>query len=130
MNCPNCGATVQPGINRCEKCGSFVEQAPTPPPASAVQYVPVAQIPVPVAPGPPKSRIVAGLLGIFLGGLGIHRFYMGCAGIGVAQLLLTVVGSWFTCGVTGIVAWMWGLTEGILILAGAISTDGEGQPLE
>src|SRR5258707_374960 len=32
-----------------------------------------------------KSKLVAGLLGIFLGGLGVHRFYLGYIGIGIAQ---------------------------------------------
>ena len=34
-----------------------------------------------------KSQLVALLLAIFLGGLGIHRFYLGYIGIGVIQLL-------------------------------------------
>ncbi|MDQ0822468.1 hypothetical protein QFZ79_000206 [Arthrobacter sp. V4I6] len=39
----------------------------------------------------PKSRLVAGLLGIFLGGLGIHRFYLGYTTMGIVQILLTVL---------------------------------------
>ncbi|MCZ9344600.1 TM2 domain-containing protein, partial [Streptomyces sp. TRM76130] len=34
-----------------------------------------------------KSKIVAGLLQIFLGGFGVGRFYVGSVGVGVAQLL-------------------------------------------
>ena len=72
---------------------------------------------------PRKSKLVAGLLGIFLGGLGVHRFYLGYTGIGIAQIVVTLV----TCGV-GVV---WGLIEGILILAGSsITTDANGQPLK
>ena len=60
----------------------------------------------------PKSRLVAGLLGIFLGSLGVHRFYLGYIGIGILQLVLTFL----TCGVTGI----WGFVEGIICLTGGM----------
>ena len=70
-----------------------------------------------------KSKIAAGLLGIFLGGLGIHRFYLGYTGLGIAQIVVTFV----TCGIGSI----WGLIEGILILTGtSITTDVEGNPLK
>jgi TM2 domain-containing membrane protein YozV len=70
-----------------------------------------------------KSKLVAGLLGILLGGLGVHRFYLGFIGIGVAQIVVTFV----TCGVGSI----WGLIEGILILVGnSITHDAEGRPLK
>ena len=44
-----------------------------------------------------KSKMTAGLLGIFLGGFGVHRFYLGYTGIGVAQICVTL----FTCGIGG-----------------------------
>jgi hypothetical protein len=80
----------------------------------------------PEAPPPPnpeaKSKMAAGLLGIFLGGFGIHRFYLGYVGIGIAQIAVTVV----TCGAGA----LWGFIEGILILAGTtITTDAKGEPL-
>jgi hypothetical protein len=75
----------------------------------------------------PKSKIVAGLLGIFLGPLGIHRFYLGFTKIAVIQLLLTIVLGVFTAGLIG----LWGVIEGIMILAGAapFRTDAQGNPL-
>ena len=33
-----------------------------------------------------KSKIAAGLLGIFLGSLGVHNFYLGYTGKAIAQL--------------------------------------------
>ncbi|MER2134762.1 MAG: NINE protein [Arthrobacter sp.] len=71
----------------------------------------------------PKSRLAAGLLGIFLGGLGIHRFYLGYTTLGIVQLLVTV----FTFGLGAI----WGFVEGIMILAGAqpFRVDARGVPL-
>lgn len=69
------------------------------------------------------SRIVAGLLGILLGGFGVHRFVMGYTTIGIIQILVTVV----TCGAGS----LWGLIEGILILVGAegFTRDAQGRPL-
>jgi TM2 domain-containing membrane protein YozV len=70
-----------------------------------------------------KSKIAAGLLGIFLGGFGVHRFYLGYTKIGVIQLIVTIV----TCGIGSI----WGFVEGILYLIGAngYTTDATGRPL-
>jgi TM2 domain-containing membrane protein YozV len=75
----------------------------------------------------PKSRIVAGLLGIFLGGLGIHRFYLGYTAIGIIQIALTVFLGILTFGLIG----LWGLVEGIMIFAGAsyFNQDAKGIPL-
>lgn len=56
---------------------------------------------------PIKSKIAAGLLGIFLGGIGIHKFYMGKVGMGILYLLFC----W-----TGIPALV-GFIEGIIYLA-------------
>jgi len=77
-----------------------------------------------------KSRIAAGLLGVFLGGLGVHRFYLGYTGIAVAQLLLTVLVSWFTCGISAMIAGLWGLIEGIVLLCGGIQTDAQNRLLK
>lgn len=70
---------------------------------------------------------MAGLFGIFLGGFGVHRFYLGYTGIGVVMLLLTVL----SLGILGVVSAVWGLIEGILILAKSDSflTDARGVPL-
>ena len=85
---------------------------------------PPPNIPPPLQPDDlRKSKLVAGLLGIFIGYLGIHRFYLGYVGIGVAQIIVTIC----TCGIGG----LWGFIAGILILVGsAITTDAEGRPLK
>ena len=69
-----------------------------------------------------KSKLAAGLLGIFLGGWGIHNFYLGFTGKGIAQIIVTIV----TCGIGS----LWGFVEGILILTGSINTDAQGIPLK
>ena len=65
----------------------------------------------------PKSRTVASILGFFLGGLGVDRFYLGNIGMGVAKLLV----GWLTLGI-------WPLVDWIIILAGG-AHDGQGLPV-
>ena len=61
------------------------------PPVQVVAPVQVVQV---VAS---KSRTAYVLLGLFLGGLGIHNFYAGYTGRGVAQLLITLFVGWCMC---------------------------------
>jgi TM2 domain-containing membrane protein YozV len=63
-----------------------------------------------------KDWLVALLLSIFLGSLGIDRFYLGYTGLGILKLI--------TCGGFGV----WWLVDLILIAAGKM-TDKTGQPL-
>ena len=77
---------------------------------------------------PQKSKLAAGLFGIFLGCFGVHNFYLGFYGKAVAQLLLTLLG-WCLCGLGPIAASIWGLIEGILILTDTVTTDANGTPL-
>ena len=72
-----------------------------------------------------KSKIAAGLLGIFLGCFGVHNFYLGYTGKAVAQLLITIL----SCGILSWASAIWGLIEGILILTGSTNVDGQGNPL-
>ena len=55
----------------------------------------------------PKSKLVAGLLGIFLGSIGVHKFYLGDSKAGIIRIVVTVV----TLGIGGI----WGFIEGIML---------------
>ncbi|MFF0490847.1 NINE protein [Nocardia sp. NPDC004068] len=68
-----------------------------------------------------KSKLVAALLQFFLGFFGVGRFYLGYPGIGVAQLVVSVV----TCGVGHI----WGIIDGVMILTGKVR-DPNGLPLQ
>lgn len=71
---------------------------------------------------PVKSKMIAGILGILLGGFGVGRFYLGFYGIGALQLLLTVVTIGF--------GFIWGFVDGVLILSGNILKDAQGRPLK
>lgn len=55
-----------------------------------------------------SKKVVAGVLGILLGGLGIHKFYLGYTKEGIIQIVVTIV----TCGIGSLI----GLVEGILYL--------------
>lgn len=62
-----------------------------------------------------KSKIAAGLLAIFLSGLGIHKFYLGYAGPGIILLLCVIIG-WILFFIPPIIACIIGLIEGIIYL--------------
>lgn len=66
-----------------------------------------------------KLRLVATLLCGFLGTFGIHRFYVGKIGTGIAQLLLTIS----FIGI--IISSIWALIDFILLLSGSFK-DKEG----
>lgn len=79
---------------------------------------PYGRDPVSGFPYSDRSKVLAGLLQLFLP-IGIGRMYAGHTGIGVAQLLLTL---FFGLGM------VWAFIDGIVILAGR-PTDGRGRPL-
>ena len=107
--CPHCGAEVNPEAVMCVACGTkFAELEPE---------------------TSDKSKLAAGLLGIFLGGLGIHNFYLGYTGKAIVQLLLGTVGI-LACGIGPAASSIWGLIEGIFILCDNITTDSEGKKLK
>lgn len=99
--CPNCGNRTTMGAAVCVSCGVALNQ-----PVNGEQ----------------KSKITAGLLGIFLGAWGIHNFYLGNTQKGIIQIIVSIV----TCGIGG----LWGFIEGIMILTGSINTDANGVPLK
>lgn len=122
--CPNCGRAVTPGAAVCLNCGISLA-APPPPPAPGYGAPAYG---APAMPGA-KSKMAAGLLGIFLGGLGVHNFYLGYTTKAVIQLVVSIVGSLITFGLAGLAMEIWGLVEGIMILTGKIVVDGKGMPL-
>jgi len=76
--------------------------------------------PVPPLMAPPlagvsasaSNKIAAGVCGVLLGSLGVHKFILGYTGTGILMLLVTLL----TCGVGGIVMHVIGLIEGIIYL--------------
>jgi TM2 domain-containing membrane protein YozV len=63
-----------------------------------------------------EKKMVAGILGILLGGLGIHKFYLGYKQEGLIMLLVALIGGAVTCGAGAGVVSVVGLVEGIMYL--------------
>lgn len=114
--CSNCGTELKEGASFCSKCGKEINEK------EVVQGEVVNEN---QTNSQPKSKIAAGLLGIFLGCFGVHNFYLGFTGKAIAQLLITVL----SFGILSFASAIWGLIEGILILTGSINVDAEGKAL-
>ncbi len=102
MHCTNCGDEIG-DAKFCASCGTAQDATsqPAPPPPGAV--------PAPAGGEVSGKRVTAGVLGIVLGGLGVHKFYLGYTTAGILTILITIV----TCGIAGPII---GLIEGILYL--------------
>ena len=104
MFCKNCGKEIADDTKFCSFCGASQVESDTP-----KVETPVAKNPAAKPNVSKKSRMVAALLAFFLGGLGIHRFYVGKIGTGILQILLT-----FCFGL----GYIWVLIDFIIILCG------------
>ena len=140
--CPACGNPTDPQAVFCVRCGvGFVQPQPV------------------VSQHGEKSRLAAGLLGIFLGCFGAHNFYIGRTKRAVTQLSLTLsmvltfgifilglifsdifIDVWSFLAICFLLfllscccvtaSFVWSMTEAILILCGATKKDGHGNPLK
>tara|TARA_B100000614_G_scaffold150291_1_gene133392 strand:- start:215 stop:502 length:288 start_codon:yes stop_codon:yes gene_type:complete len=63
-----------------------------------------------------SKKMAAGLCGILLGGLGIHKFILGSSTSGIIMLLVSLVAGVLTCGVSSMIMGVIGLIEGIMYL--------------
>jgi TM2 domain-containing membrane protein YozV len=59
-----------------------------------------------------SKKMVAGILAIVIGSLGIHKFYLGFQKEGIIMLCITLCSLGFLSGISGII----GLIEGIMYL--------------
>src|SRR5215813_10813657 len=94
ITCPNCHSQQTSSSARCLNCGASLGTTPGP-------MQPTAQSGAQI-PGADK-KILAGILGIVLGGLGIHKFVLGYQQEGIIMLVTSVIGiilSPFTCGLS------------------------------
>jgi TM2 domain-containing membrane protein YozV len=63
-----------------------------------------------------SNKVAAGICGILLGSLGIHKFILGYTGAGLIMLLVSIIGGLLTCGVAVGIMHLIGLIEGIIYL--------------
>jgi TM2 domain-containing membrane protein YozV len=103
MFCVNCGNEISERAVVCVKCGV---------PTTAGTFVPVDA----------KSRTAYILLGVFLGGLGIHNFYAGRTVQALVQLLITVLTGWLILPLLGVGIWA-------IVEVCTVKTDGKGRPM-
>lgn len=121
MYCGRCGTPLG-GATNCPSCGEpaapLASAVPPPPPIPPTPPGSTTGLPPnggPSAPSPSDAsgkKLAAGICGILLGSLGIHKFVLGYTKEGLIMLLVTIL----TCGIAGIVFGVIGLVEGILYL--------------
>ena len=78
MFCTNCGNELNENSDVCLKCGCLVNKKNT---NTQTENEKLSN----------KSKVAGGLLGLFLGGLGVHNFYLGHKGKGAIQLILSII---------------------------------------
>jgi TM2 domain-containing membrane protein YozV/RNA polymerase subunit RPABC4/transcription elongation factor Spt4 len=121
--CISCGETISSDADVCSNCGVSQDELPTSAAGrraadekyctacgailnNDAELCPECDTEQTVGAAGDKSRVAAGVLGIFLGGFGAHRFYIGDIKMGVLYLCF------FWTFIPGII----GLIEGILYL--------------
>ena len=109
--CPGCGRKIPFDAEECRFCGAEISNGQE---------------------RPPRRRIVAGLMGILLGFLGIHNFYLGHFKKGLFKLILSLLimflGLFIFPGLFIFLPLMlcWGVLEGTNILFGNVRVDAWG----
>ena len=124
MYCRNCGKEVQAQAIACPSCGvpplkgkSFCQSCGTQTQPAQIMCVKCGVALSGAGGGSgDKNKVAAGLLGIFLGALGVHKFYLGYNKAALIMLLVSVVGSVVTFGMAALIMGAIGFIEGIIYL--------------
>jgi TM2 domain-containing membrane protein YozV len=101
--CHECGEVIRLRAEICPKCG--VRQ---PPLRQAALYADADSALLEAG----SAKLAAGICGILLGSLGIHKFILGLTEAGLVMLLVSLL----TCGPGFVVMWVIGIVEGIIYL--------------
>jgi len=108
--CSGCGKGLVASASICPNCGTAASNQKN---SSNTNVGPGSES--------QKDFLTTILLSIFVGALGVDRFYTGSIGLGVGKLVVTIL----SCGTVG---WIWWLIDIILIATGAYK-DAQGRPL-
>ncbi|MGN0572982.1 MAG: NINE protein [Acutalibacteraceae bacterium] len=104
--CPNCGSQTNPEAAICVKCGVALKKGTSGSSGNSGE----------------KTKMVAGLLAIFLGHLGLHEFYLGNKKKAMYKIIATVVSSllmFVGIGFIGFIAvWGWNIYDAVMIFTG------------
>lgn len=105
MYCHQCGKEIKENVTYCPFCGLVL--------CSVTKSR--------------KNKIATGVLALIFGSLGIHRFYLGYKGQGIALLVLWILG-FLTFGLTWLVTGIWALVDAIRAFTGDLK-DADGNDL-
>lgn len=131
MFCPSCGKEISYDSNYCPYCGAKISKTEESSSSSTTTpgygggndgYIPDKKV---QSDGftDRKNAIIAGILALFVGAFGIHNFYLKKTSRAILQLILTLLVG------TAVISVIWSFVEGIMLLVGAITTDGDGNLL-
>lgn len=107
VSCPTCKTENLGPAGRCSNCGTILPISPMP----MQPYEQHGGKP----PGADK-KVAAGVVGILLGGLGIHKFILGYTTEGIIMLVTWILGMVLLCGVPSLIVSVIGIVEGIMYL--------------
>ncbi len=134
MFCTNCGAQISDDAVFCPFCGektgektgygqNIIQDVRRTDPYATNSYTSNSYGTNPYPGVRQKSRNVAMVLALFLGGIGGHNFYLGYTGKAIWQLVLGILSG-------GLISGIWALVDLIMLLTGKIYLDGSGIPLK
>ena len=115
MKCEYCDNPVPNGVNRCPSCGAPISCHSAK--DDVVDVVNMLRVSDQTESrnsyllADQKNRLAYIISAVFLGEFGIHNFYAGYIGRGIAQLLISVL----SFGILFWVSWIWALIEAAVI---------------
>lgn len=128
MNCKYCGSRLAKDALFCPNCGAKVDVTYDTNDNKGMGNDFFEKIKDQFKDDGRKSKILVFAFAFFLGGFGVHNFYLGYTKKGITQLLLTTIGALIFIG--PFISATWSFIEGLLYLFGNDKRDANGVPLK